>query len=186
MPKGFYDSKDSIDNLISNDVSPTEFNSRLSLAKQAIDGTDPYYKQALQSMYGLDEGHMIAHLLDPTAAAPLIEKQAKAVEYGTAALRQGLAVAPTSEYEAYASGQGTGVGAEAGMAQVAAMTPELTTLGRISGEAYNQGTAQQEVFGGLASAQRARQRLQQQELDRFTGRSNVEAGSLNASNVGQF
>ena len=186
VPKGFYDNKSSIDNLISNDVSPTEFTARIGLAKQALAGTDPYYKQALQSMYGLDDGHMIAHLLDPEAAAPLVERQAKAVEYGAAAARQGLAIGPTSQYEAYASGVGTGQGAEQGMAQIAAMAPGLTTLGQISGTSYNQGTAEQEVFGGLASAQRAREQLVQQEQDRFTGRSNVVAGSLNASNVGQF
>jgi hypothetical protein len=186
VPKGFYDSKSAIDNLISNDVSPTEFNARLGLARKALDNTDPYYKQALQSMYGLDDGHMIAHLLDPEAAAPLVERQAKAVEYGAAAARQGLALGPTSQYEAYASGVGTGTGAEQGMAQIAAMTPGLTTLAQISNDQYNQGTAEQEVFGGLASAQRKREQLTQQEVGRFTGRSNVASGSLNADNTGQF
>jgi len=186
LPKGFYDDISDFQKLIENDVSATELKQRVDAAAKAVDNTDPYYKEALQNMYGLDAGHMIAHLLDPEAAAPLVQKQAKAVEYGAAALRQGLTQAPTSQYEQYASGVGTGVGAEQGMAQVAAMTPGLTTLAQISNDQYNQGTAEQEIFGGLASAQRKRQQLSQQEVDRFTGRSNVASGSLNADNTGQF
>jgi len=186
LPKGFHDSQSNFADFIGNNIDPSQLKERVSAAQKAIDGTDPYYKDALQSMYGLDTGHMIAHLLDPEAAAPLVERQAKAAEYGAAAARQGLAQGSVSDYEAYASGVGTGAGAEQGMAQIASMTPGLTALAQISGDQYNQGTAEQEVFGGLASAQRKRQQLSQQEIDRFTGRSNVVAGSLNADNAGQF
>jgi len=186
LPTGFYDSQSNFADFIGNNIDPSQLKERVDAAQKAIDDTDPYYKDALQSMYGLDPSHMIAHLLDPTAAAPLIERQAKAAEYGAAAARQGLAQGSVSDYEAYASGVGTGVGAEQGMAQIAAMTPGLTTLAQISNDQYNQGTAEQEIFGGLASAQRKRQQLSQQEVDRFTGRSNVASGSLNADNTGQF
>jgi len=186
LPAGFYDSQSNFADFIGNNIDPSQLKERVSAAQKAIDNTDPYYKEALQSMYGIDPGHMIAHLLDPSAAAPLIERQAKAAEYGAAAARQGLAQGSVSDYEAYASGVGTGTGAEQGMAQVASMTPGLTTLAQISNDQYNQETAQQEVFGGLASAQRKRQQLSQQEVDRFTGRSNVASGSLNADNTGQF
>jgi len=186
LPKGFYDDQSDFERMIAGDVSATELNQRVSAAAKAIDNTDPYYRDALQNMYGLDAGHMIAHLLDPEKAAPLVEMQAKAVEYGAAALRQGLTPASTSQYEDYAGGMGTGVGAEQGMAQVAAMTPGLTTLGQISGTGYNQQTAEQEVFGGLASAQRARQKLTAEEEARFTGRSNVDSKSLQGDTAGQF
>jgi hypothetical protein len=186
LPKGFYDDTSDFQKLIAADLSASAVKRRVDAAAKAVDSADPYYKEALQNMYGLDAGNMIAYMLDPERATPLIEKQAKAVEYGAAALRQGLAQAPTSQYEAYASGVGTGVGAEAGMAQVAEITPGLTTLGQISGDQYSQATAQEEVFGGLASARRKRQKLTQEEQDRFTGRSNVEAGSLGSGMTGQF
>lgn len=186
LPKGFYDDHSDFQKMIAGDVSATELKQRVDAAAKAIDSSDPYYKEALQNMYGLDAGHMIAYTLDPERALPLVEKQAKAVEYGAAALRQGLTTAPTSQYEAYASGVGTGVGAEQGMAQIAEMTPGLTTLGQISGDQYSQQTAEQEVFGGLASARRKRQKLTQEEEARFTGRSNVESGSLGSGMTGQF
>jgi hypothetical protein len=185
LPTGFYDSQSSLANLIGNNVSPTEFNSRISAAKTALDNTDPYYTQALQQMYGLDNGTMIAHLLDPTAAAPLVERQANAAQYGAAALAQGLAI-NTQNFEQYASGVGTGVGAVQGMEQVADITPGLTNLAAISGTAYNQSTAEAEVFGGLASAKRAREQLVGQEQNRFTGRSNVDPKSLQGGIEGAF
>ena len=184
LPKGFYDETSDFADFIAKDVSATELNQRVQAAAKAIDNTDPYYREALQNMYGLDAGHMIAHLLDPEKAAPLVEKQAKAVEYGAAALRQGLAQAPVSQYEAYASGLGTGVGAEQGMAQIASMTPELTTLGQLSGTGYSQQTAEEEVFGGLASAKRKREQLTAEEQARFTGRSTIESGSLAKGTTG--
>jgi hypothetical protein len=186
LPKGFYDDKSDFERMIAGDVSATELKQRVDAAAKAVDNTDPYYRDALQNMYGLDAGHMIAHLLDPEAAAPLVAKQAKAVEYGAAALRQGLATGPVSQYEQYAGGMGTGVGAEAGMAQIASMTPGLSALAQISGDQYNQTTAEQEVFGGLASAQRARQKLTAEEEARFTGRSNVDSKSLQGDTAGQF
>ena len=186
LPTGFYDSQSNFADFIGNNIDVTQLQERVDAAKKAVDGTDPYYTQALESMYGIDAGHQVAYLLDPKAAQPLIDKQIKASAYGAAAARQGLAQGSVSDYEAYASGVGTRTSAEEGMAKIAAMTPGLTTLAQISNDQYNQGTAEQEVFGGLASAQRKRQQLSQQEVDRFTGRSNVASGSLNADNTGQF
>lgn len=186
LPKGFYDDQSDFERLIAGDVSATELKGRVDAAAKAVDNTDPYYRDALQNMYGLDVGMMLAHVLDPEKAAPLVQKQAKAVEYGAAAARQGLAQSPVSNYEAYAGGMGTGVGAEQGMAQVASMTPGLSALAQISGDQYNQATAEQEVFGGLASAQRARQKLTAEEEARFTGRSNVDSKSLQGDTAGQL
>jgi len=186
LPKGFYDDQSDFERLISGDVSATELKQRVDAAAKAVDNTDPYYRDALQNMYGLDAGMMIAHILDPEKAAPLVQKQAKAVEYGAAAARQGLTQSPVSQYEAYAGGLGTGVGAEQGMAQIASMTPGLTALAQISGDQYSQATAEEEVFGGLASAQRKRQKLVAEEEARFTGRSNVESKSLKGDTAGLF
>jgi len=185
VPKGFYDSQDDFSKFIAQDVSPTELKQRVDQAAKAVDNSDPYYTQSLREMYGLSTGDMIAHLLDPEKAQPLVLKQAKAAEFGAAALRQGLQV-NTSDYEQYAAGVGTGIGAEQGMQNVAELAPGLQTLATMSGDQYDQITAEQEVFGGLASAKRKRQQLTAQEEARFTGRSNVESKSLQGDIAGQF
>ena len=183
LPAGFYDSPSDFANFIGKDISPTEMKTRVTSAAQAVNNTDPAYKQALQNLYGLDEGHMAAHLLDPEAALPLIQKQIKAVEMGTAAARQGLSM-DTAQAEQLGMNNITGINVEQGMQDVASMLPTISKLGAISGQTYDQNTAQQEVFGGLASAQRARETLLNQEQGRFTGRSNVDSKSLSGGTAG--
>jgi hypothetical protein len=185
LPQGFF-SQDTIQKFIETNKSPDEIQSRIQMAGDVINNADPYYKESLSSMYGLTQGDMIAHLLDPESAQPLLERQMKAIEYGSAAMAQGLQVSQPSTYEQYASGVGTRIGAEAGMAQVAELTPGLTNLAAIGGEQYDQATAEAEVFGGLASAKRKREQLINEEQNRFTGRSNVDSKSLQGGISGQF
>jgi hypothetical protein len=135
-------------------------------------------------MYGLSTGDMVAHLLDPDRAAPLIERQAKAAEFGAAALRQGLQASPNAER--YADGTVTGVGAEQGYNQIGSILPNTSKLGNIYGDNYSQADAESEVFGGLASAKRKRQKLAQTETDTFGGQSGLASGSLKKSQTGQF
>lgn len=186
LPEGFYDSPDDFQKFLANDMSAYELKGRVDAAAKAVQNTDPYYTQALQQMYGLTSGDMIAHLLDPSVAAPLIEQKAKAAEYGAAAMRQGLQVSEPTAYEQYAAGIGSGVDAEQGMAAVAQLTPTLTGLAQISGETYDQATAEKDIFGGLASARRKREQLVAQEQGRFGGMSGVSTSSLGGGTAGMF
>jgi hypothetical protein len=189
LPKGFYDSQDDFQKFIANDTSPTVLKQRVDAASGAIKNADPYYTQALQDMYGLSTGDMIAHALDPDKALPLIEKQAKAVEFGAAAARQGLSYSQGSS-EALAqqsiAGVGSGVGAEQGFSSIASILPTTQQLGQIYGENYDQATAEQDVFGGLASAKRKRQKLGEMETSTFSGQSGLSAGALKSNKSGQF
>lgn len=186
LPNGFYDSTDDFTKFLINDVSPTELKSRVDMAAKAIDSSDPAYVQALQQMYGLSTGDMIANLLDPDRAMPLLEKRAKAVEYGAAAARQGLQIDTTRFENLVGMAGATGYSAEQGMAAVAGLTPGLERLAAISGETYDQATAEEEVFGGLASARRKRETLVSQEQARFGGASAVSVSSLGGGTAGLF
>jgi hypothetical protein len=189
LPKGFYDDQTDFQRFIANDTSPTVLKQRVDAAAGAIKNADPYYTQALQDMYGLSTGDMIAHALDPDTALPLIEKQAKAVEFGVAAARQGLSYSQASS-ESLAqqsiAGVGSGVGAEQGFSAIASILPTAQQLGQIYGDSYDQTTAEQDIFGGLASAKRKRQKLGQMETSTFSGQSGLSAGSLKTSKSGQF
>lgn len=185
LPQGFYDSADDFNGFISNDVSPYEAKTRINAASQAVNNSDPAYKQALRELYGIDEGMMVAQMLDPDRALPLIEKQAKAVEFGAAAVRQGLT--PTKIGEEFStSGPATGYTASQGYAAIANILPVTEKLGQIYGEEYTQGEAEQEVFSGLASAKRKRQKLGQMETSTFGGQSGLSAGSLKTNKSAQF
>jgi hypothetical protein len=185
LPKGFYDSPDDFNSFIANDMSPYETKLRVNAAAQAVNNATPEYKQALRDLYGIDETMMVAYVLDPERALPLVEKQAKAVEFGTAAIQQGLRATTIGEQFA-TSGPATGYTPTQGYTAIAEMLPTAQKLGQIYGESYDQATAEQEVFGGLASARRKRQKLGQLEQSTFSGQSGLSAGSLKKTSQGQI
>lgn len=185
LPSGFYDSSDDFAGFIGQDVSPAEIKLRADAAARAVNNTDPAYTQALRDIYGIDEGMMTAFMLDPERALPLVEKQAKAVEFGTAAVRQGLQATRVGEQFAD-RGPATGYTADQGYSAIAGMLPTASKLGQVYGQTYDQATAEQEVFSGLESAKRKRQKLGQMETATFSGQSGLSAGSLKTSKSGQF
>jgi hypothetical protein len=185
LPSGFYDSSDDFAGFIGQDVSPAEIKLRADAAARAVNNTDPAYTRALRDIYGIDEGMMTAFMLDPDRALPLVEKQAKAVEFGTAAVRQGLQATKVGEQFAE-RGPATGYTADQGYSAIAGMLPTASKLGQVYGQTYDQATAEQEVFSGLESAKRKRQKLGQMETATFSGQSGVAAGSLKSSKSGQF
>jgi len=187
LPKGFYDSPDDFSKFIESDVSPTELKQRVDLAQTAIDNADPYYTRTLQEMYGLSNGDMIAQVLDPQRALPFITKQAQAVQFGAAAVRQGLQVAkPVAEQ--YAGMGVTEQQAEQGFQAVAQILPTAERLGQIYGQNYNQEQALSEVFGGPMSADaiQRRRRLVEMEQSSFAGRAGVGRSSLAQGTQGQI
>jgi hypothetical protein len=185
LPSGFYDSPDDFSSFIGQDTSAAEMKTRVDTAAQAVNNADPTYVKALQDMYGIDPGMLAAHMLDPDRAFPLIQKQAKAVEFGYAAAKQGLQATTFGEQFA-TQGPATGYSAEQGYSAIAGILPTAQQLGQIYGDNYDQATAEQDVFGGLASAKRKRQKLGEMETSTFSGQSGLSAGSLKENKSGQF
>lgn len=185
LPAGFYDSSDDFAGFIGQDTSPAEIKTRADAAARAVNNADPAYTKALRDIYGIDEGMMTAFMLDADRALPLVEKQAKAVEFGTAAVRQGLQATNIGEQFAQ-RGPATGYSAEQGYSAIAGILPTAQNLGQIYGQTYDQATAEQEVFSGLESAKRKRQKLGEMETATFSGQSGLAAGSLKTGKSGQF
>lgn len=185
LPAGFYDSPDDFAGFIGQDTSAIEMKTRVNAAADAVNNASPEYKQALRELYGIDEGMMAAHMLDPERAFDIIQKQAKAVEYGTAAVKQGLKATKIGE-EFATTGPATGYSATQGYGAIAQMLPAAQQLGQIYGQNYDQSLAEQEVFSGLASAKRKRQQLGEMETATFSGQSGLSSGSLKSSKTGQF
>jgi len=191
LPEGFYDTLDDFTNFIANDVSPVEFQERVDLASNAIMNSDPFYTESLRRMYGLDSGEMIAYALDPQRALPTISKVARAVEFGTAAARQGFAPA-VGMAEQYAGMGVTQQQAEQGFQAIGQVLPEAQRLQNVFGRQdvgqYGLEEAASEVFGGTMSTEAAqkRRRLSEMEQSLFAGQSGVTRGSLGRGQAGQF
>ena len=183
LNSNFATNKDIFTKLLTNDISPTELNSRASTAKQVIENTDPAVTQQLQAYYGLSQGDMIAHVLDPSVATPIIEKQISAAQIGAESARYGANVGQS--YAEQLSGLGiTQAQANQGFRNIAEAQPATQALATRYG-AYGPagavgGALQAATFGttGAVQSQQELDRLKTQEIAAFTGSSGVGKGSL--------
>ena len=185
----FSTNKDIFTKLLTNDVSPTELNSRVNTAKQVVENTDPAVAQQLQTYYGLSQGDMIAHVLDPTIATPIIEKQISTAQVGAEAARYGANIGQS--YAEQLSNLGV-TQAQAGqgfqnIAQQLPGTQELATRysGYMPAEQVGQAL-QAATFGttGAIQSQAELERLKMQEVSQFSGSSGAGKGSLLGSEEG--
>lgn len=76
--------------LLENEVSATELNDRIVMASSAAVTAPEDFKQTLQQYYNIGTGGLAAYFLDPTVAAPLLQKQVQVAQIGTEAVRQGI------------------------------------------------------------------------------------------------
>ena len=189
LPADFASNKDVFTKLLTSDVSPTELNSRANTAKQVIENTDPLVTQQLQQYYGLSQGQMIAHVLDPAVATPIIQKQVTASQLGAEAARAGANI-----NQAYAEQLG-GIGvtqaqantgfqniaqSQQGMQELASRYDAYGPAGQIGQQ------LQAATFGttGAADATAELNRLKQQEISQFSGSSGAGKGSLMGTEAG--
>jgi hypothetical protein len=76
--------------------------------------------------------------------------------------------------------------ARSGYSQIGEVLPATERIAERFGDQYTQADAEDEVFGGLASARRKRERLQKSEVALFRGQGGVQRGSLNNTASGSY
>ncbi|MET9385306.1 hypothetical protein ABZY09_30600 [Streptomyces sp. NPDC002928] len=185
LPKGFYDNPADFTKWISDDVSATEIKSRVDLAVAATGQANQSYKDALFSMYGINESDLTAYFLDRKRAEPILKKQAAAGAIGAAALRRGFA-ANTLDLEGYATLGITADQAEQAYAQIASGFEDMLGIAGRYGSSWSQQEAEQEVFtpgslnGDQEAASEKSKRLKSQERALFAGSKGSSVQGLNA------
>ena len=186
VPEGFYAGTDEMAKLIGANVNYQVLQNRVDLAAKSIADTDPFYTQQLQNLYGVSKGDMIAHVLDPSVAMPLLQKQVASTTVAAEAARQGTNInLSTAEQLA---GQGvTQAQAQQGFQAIAQQESATQALAsRYAGytPAGGVGAAlQTAIFGApgtqtQAQAEAELKRLQTQEVSAFSGSSGAGKGSL--------
>jgi len=191
MPAGFYDSTDDFTKLIGMDVSPSELQSRISIATNATTLANPSYKQALKQLYGLSDSQIAAYFLDPQKAVPLLQKQAAATAIGAEALKRGLEL-DAAHLEAYATAGVSATQAAQVYGQIAQTLPDYRTMGHQFGEDVTQAEMETGLFEpgakgpgvGPESASAKLQRLQSWSRARATGTAGTAAAAFAAGRSG--
>lgn len=180
-----FDTDAYVSQFIANDMSPTELSNRVQTAVQRVQNADPGVSQTLRDYYGIGQADLVGYVLDPAANMEKINRQVSAAEIGNAARTQGLnaGVAVSEQLAAQGISQAE---AQKGYSTIADILPTAEKLSAIYGstmDTYNQSTAEQETFNGLASAQRKRQRLTAREVAQFGGSTGAGRGSLGTGNT---
>lgn len=173
MPVGFYDQPSDFSQFIGMDVSPTEIQSRATAAMSFANSTDPNTRAQLNAYYGIDDAHLAAYFLDSQRALPLLQRQANAANIGAGALGQHLASPDVARAEHFADIGVTADQARQGYGTIAQLLPEEQRIAERLGTQYTQANAEDELFGGLASAARKRKQLNDSETARFAGSGGV-------------
>lgn len=192
LPRSFYEktgigNQPELDNLIAADVSPAELEDRVQLAVERVNNASPEVLRSLEDFYpGISKANIVAYVLDPQRALPLIQRQIRAAEIGGEAMRAGLRTGVQRAEELERMGV-TQAQAREGFQTVAEVAPRGSQLAEFYGEGpYTQEVAEAEVFGtaGAAEARRRRERLVGRERAEFAGSAGTFQGALARDRAG--
>lgn len=75
--------------LMAKDVSPYEVQQRIAAAQFELDNKDPFILKQLQDRFGLTQGDIVLHMLDPNLASSVIAQKVASAKIGAEAARQG-------------------------------------------------------------------------------------------------
>ena len=96
LPTGFLTTPDPktkktpIENLVAGNVSASEFSQRIAMGYQAVNALPQSVQQQFMQQHNIGTGGLVAYFLNPTAAAPVLERQALAANLQNTARTAGL------------------------------------------------------------------------------------------------
>jgi murein DD-endopeptidase MepM/ murein hydrolase activator NlpD len=194
LPESYYARGDmgiqeGFEKLIGNDVSDVELEDRVQTAQNRVVNSNPEVAKALKEFYpGISNGDILAYVLDPANAIEQIKRKVTAAEIGGAAIQSGLKTGMTRAEELAAAGVNKAQ-AQEGFGTISGGLQRGSQLASIYGEdAYNQTTAEQEVFRltGSTEARNKRQKITGLEKATFGGQSGASSTAISRDRAGAF
>lgn len=125
-------------NLIANNVNVVDLQKRLIAGQDSILSKDKNVLAYAEKTFGLTSGDLMAFVLAPEIATPVIEQKAKAIQIGGAAFQASQKIAGEQAMQLAAAGV-TGAQAQQGFGNIAQQTQLTQALpGDISGSVTNE------------------------------------------------
>lgn len=170
IPNGIYDTPEAIGKMLTNDVSASEVNHRLSLAAQAAFQSPPEVRDALHQQYGVSPGGLTAFWLDPDKAMPVLQKELTAAQVQAYSQKNNaaLSAAQSSDLAQTLAEQGYDPTNPAALQQGMAAAGTLSSLQQGVGSTVDSDTLVRAQFGD-AAAQAAVQNAQKGRAAAFSG-----------------
>ena len=180
-----YQTQSFLASLIGKNVGTATLQNYVNMASQLATTQDPYMLQTAYQQYGLTQGDLIAHFLDPNTAVPVLQQQFAGTQVAAEAARQNLALNQQNALSLAAQGV-TQQQAQTGFANIGSQLAQQQQIAAsLGGNAANIGselTAAQfnaNVNGiSAAQAQQELTRQRAQEVNQFSGSSGAAKGSL--------
>ena len=163
VDKSVYNDPMTLGKIMAKDTSPFETKQRLDAAQFELNNKDPFVIEQLKQRFGMTEGDIVLHMLDPDIAAPIIAQKVQSAKIGAEAARQGLN-ATTVQADALAAQGITQSQAAQGFGNIGQMQEFGQNLpGDISGSLTQQQLINAQ-FGSNAPDQLALKNLQARRL----------------------
>jgi hypothetical protein len=181
---------------IAGDVSAPELEDRISTAQKRVINANPEVSSALKAFYpDINNGDILAYVLDPTQGLESIKRKVTAAEIGGAAMTpkdaSGKQILSTSQTRAMQLA-GYGVDKQQATEVYSAIGAGLqrgSELASIYGESpYTQTTAEEELFklSGQTEAQKQRKKVTGLEKAAFSGQTGLSSGALARDRAGGY
>ena len=180
-----YQTQSFLASLIGKNVGTQTLQNYVNMASQLATTQDPYLLQTAYQQYGLTQGDLIAHFLDPNTAVPVLQQQFAGTQVAAEAARQNLALNQQNALSLAAQGV-TQQQAQTGFANIGSQLAQQQQIAAsLGGNAANIGselTAAQfnANVNGISAAQ-AQQELTRQRAELanlYSGSSGAGKGSL--------
>ena len=180
-----YQTQSFLASLIGKNVGTATLQNYVNMASQLATTQDPYLLQTAYQQYGLTQGDLIAHFLDPNTAVPVLQQQFAGTQVAAEAARQNLALNQQNALSLAAQGV-TQQQAQTGFTNIGSQLAQQQQIAAsLGGNAANIGselTAAQfnANVNGISAAQ-AQQELTRQRAglaNLYSGSSGAGKGSL--------
>ncbi len=166
LPSGFYDDPTDFSGWIGKGVSVNEINDRARMAKETVNGS-PEVVEALRRYYPeLNDGDVMAYILDQKRALPIIEQRVNAANIGGAGAMNHLNVSQDRAEDLARYGV-TADQARQGYGMIADSLGTSQKLAELEGSEFSQSDLEDEVFKSDAAAGKKRKGLASRERARF-------------------
>jgi hypothetical protein len=86
IPADLFDTPAELAELIANDVSVSEFNSRIETARSLMQDAPASVRDQMSRLFNVTEGQLLAYYIDPDKALPVLKEQERAARIGSAAV----------------------------------------------------------------------------------------------------
>jgi|694.fasta_scaffold28895_5 hypothetical protein len=171
-------SQQGFNQLIANDVDSIELEDRIMTAQQRVVNANPEVLRALKEFYpDIQNGDILAYVLDPANAKDVIKRKVTAAEIGGAQMGAGLTATKVRAEEL----QKAGITKQRYQEDAATIAEDTMRGGQLSAiykqDPYTQQTAEASVLNlpGSAEAKRQTKKLTSLESAAFSGRSGTGA-----------